>query len=314
MLKYLLLISCWLIGLSAKAQTDSLSKEDKRLLDSMFNNDEFIKLMMKKDKSYLELKTGAGNQSISTSNNNVNAGELKSHFILTPTVNYHHKSGLGLAATAFLAIDSGNIKAYQFSINPYFEYLGKSVNAGVYYTRYIANESSGFTPNPFQNSFYGNFIYTKTYLAPGISVGYNDGHFYDSIFILNRAREVEVRVSDFNLSAYVLHEYYFKKLLSKKDQFTLTPSVVLIAGRQQVKVPGLNRPILANFPRAKTYLKNRYESDSKFQLQSLAASVTATYQYKNFFVEPNIYLDYYLPSTSYKKFTVVFSFSAGFTF
>jgi hypothetical protein len=280
----------------------------------MFNNDEFIKLMMKKDKSYLEVKTGAGNQSISTSNNNVNAGELKSYLILTPAVNYHHKSGFGLAANAFLAVDSGNIKAYQFSINPYFEYFGKSFNAGIYYTRYISNESSGFTPNPFQNSFYGNIVYTKTYLAPGFAIGYNNGHFYDTIPVLGRSREVKVTVSDFNLSAYVLHEYYYKKLLAKDDQLTITPSVLLVAGRQEVKVPGLNHPRLSKLPRYKRYLKNRYESDSKFQFQSLAASVSVNYQYKKFFIEPNIYLDYYLPATSYRKFTTVFSLSVGFVF
>ncbi|MBL7703400.1 MAG: hypothetical protein JNM14_14210 [Ferruginibacter sp.] len=314
MLRYLLLISCWLIGLCAMAQTDTLSKEDKRLLDSMFNNDEFIKLMMKKDRSYLEVKTGAGNQTISTSNNNVNAGELKSYLILTPAVNYHHKSGFGLAANAFLAVDSGNIKAYQFSINPYFEYFGKSFNAGIYYTRYISNESSGFTPNPFQNSFYGNVVYTKTYLAPGFAIGYNSGRFSDSVLILSRVRELEIKISDFNLSAYVLHEYYFNKLISKNDELTFTPSLILIAGRQQVKAPGLNNPRLSNFPRAKTYLKNRYESDSKFQMQSIAASATLHYRYKKFFIEPNFYIDYYLPATSYKKFTTVFSFSAGFIF
>jgi hypothetical protein len=53
MLKHLLLISFCFIGLVAKGQTDSLSKEEKRILDSMFKNDEFIKLMSKKDKRVL---------------------------------------------------------------------------------------------------------------------------------------------------------------------------------------------------------------------------------------------------------------------
>ena len=45
MCKYLLLLCFSITVIFVKGQTDSLSKEDKRLLDSMFKNDEFIKLM-----------------------------------------------------------------------------------------------------------------------------------------------------------------------------------------------------------------------------------------------------------------------------
>jgi hypothetical protein len=312
MCKYLLLLGFSFIVLSATGQTDTLSKEDKRMLDSMFKNDEVFKLMMKKDKSYFEVRMGAGNQSISTTNNNANVGELKSNFTLMPGVDYHHKSGFGLAVSAFLAVDSGQLKSYQYAINPYFEYYGKSFDAGVYYTRYIFNEASGFSPNPFKNGFYGNFIYTKIYIAPGLSIGYNTGRFTDSFPILRR--KLEIKLSDLSLSAYVLHKYYFYELLSKYDMLSFVPSLMLVAGRQKIKAPGLNNPRLSNFPRLKNALKNRYESDSKFQLQSVAASATLNYQYKKFFIEPGVYCDYYLPATTYKRFTTVFSLAAGFIF
>ncbi len=64
MLKYLLLLSFCFIAPVAKSQTDSLTKEEKRLLDSMFKNDEFIKLMMKKAKNYLDVSIGIGTASL----------------------------------------------------------------------------------------------------------------------------------------------------------------------------------------------------------------------------------------------------------
>ncbi|HMK04363.1 MAG TPA: hypothetical protein VK489_09235 [Ferruginibacter sp.] len=297
----------------ALGQTDSLSKEDRLALDSMFQNDEFIKLMLGKKKSYFDIRVGAGNQLLSTKNNNVNAGALKSSFALIPVVTYNDKSGFGLALSSFFASDSGAFKPYQYAVNPYFEYYSRSVNLGVYYTRYIFNKSSGFSPNPFQNAYYFNFVYIKTFIEPGISLGYASGHFTDTFSLAGTNRKIEVRLSDLSLSPYVQHNFSFYKLFSKHDGLNLTPSLMLIAGRQRAEAPGLNLSRLVSLPRIKEYLKNRFESDSKFQLQSVAGSLAIKYQYKKFYTSPGLYIDYYLPSTTEKRLTTVFSVTAGFT-
>ena len=293
-------------------QTDSLTREEKLALDSMFKNDEFIKLMMGKDKSYFDIHVAGGNQLLSTTNNNSNAGQLKSSFALVPTIAYTHKSGFGLAVSVFFASDSGQFKPYQYAISPYFVYYGKSYNVALAYSRYIFNTASNFSPNPFQNDFYGSFVYTKTFIQPGLSISYSTGQFSDTVRVLGVIRDVKVKVTDFSLSPYIQHDFYFYKLFSKEDGLSLEPCLKLIAGRQQLKVPGINR--IADRPRLKTYLKNRFEADSKFQLQSLAGSINIKYQYKKFYISPDLYVDYYLPSTTEKRLTTLFSVTAGFSF
>ncbi|MEO6252112.1 MAG: hypothetical protein ABIO79_02365 [Ferruginibacter sp.] len=314
MYKFFLLLSFSTAVSYADAQTTPLTKEERRLLDSMFREDEFVKLIMGEKKSFFEIRVGAGNQLLSADNNNANAAGLTSSFVLTPAIDYHHKSGFGLAASVFFAADSGQFKPYQYAVNPYFEYYGKSVNVGVSYTRYIFNTGSNFSPNPFQNGFYGNLLYTKTFIEPGFSIGYNRGKFTDTFTINAIPRKLTVKLSDLSLSPYILHDFYFYKLFSKDDGLRFTPSLMLVAGRQQVKAPGLNSTRLDNFPRLQKILKNRFESDSKFQLQSIAASLALKYQYKKFYISPGLYVDYYLPSTTEKRLTTVFSTVMGFSF
>ena len=57
MLKPIFVLFFLLTASAVYAQTDSLTKEERRMLDSMFKNDEFIKLMTKKDKNYLDVST-----------------------------------------------------------------------------------------------------------------------------------------------------------------------------------------------------------------------------------------------------------------
>ena len=314
MLKLLLLLFTFCFPSCINAQTDTtttFTKEDLRMLDSMFKTDEFINLMMKDKKSYLDISVGAGNQLLSTSNNNSNAGESKPAFTLTPGVAYNHKSGLGIAFNVFFATDNGNFKPYQFAINPYYQYYGKKISAGISYTRYIFNTGSNFSPNPFKNAFYGNFIFTKIFIKPGITIGYNNGTLTDTINIITGTKKVVMKVSDFSVAPYIKHDFYFYELLSKADGLSFSPSLMLVAGQQQIKAPGLDNARLIAHPRLSNYLKNRFTSNSKFQLQSIAASIIFKYQYKNFYINPDIYLDYYLPSTTEKRFSCLFSITAG---
>ncbi len=55
----------------------------------------------------------------------------------------------------------------------------------------------------------------------------------------------------------------------------------------------------------------KVESNNKFQLQSVAASFDFTYGIGKFFLQPNLYLDYYLPETTTNRFSTIFSVTAG---
>ena len=167
MCKYLLLICFLFIASFAIAQTDSLSKEDKRLLDSMFKNDEFIKLMTKKDKNYLDVSIGIGNGAFSEHNNAANATGVNKQLIYTPAVNYRLKNGLSFGVAAFITGDSSHKpEIYQTGLTAGYEYYSKTIYAAVSYTRYLSNQNKYNSKSLYQNDLYGNVKLAKGLFQP----------------------------------------------------------------------------------------------------------------------------------------------------
>lgn len=312
MLRSLLLVCCFTgFTFFAQAQTDSLSKEDKAMLDSMLKNDQFLQLFAEKNKSFLDISLSGTNQLFSLYNNNANVAQLQPRFVLIPAVGYYHKSGLGISANVFLTTDNGQFKAYQYAVSPFYRFQKKNWEASFAYTRYIAGNTSELSKNPFQNDFYIKGGYRKTWIEPGLAIGLTTGHFTDTAVILSTIRTAKFRISDFSLAASGKHEFYFFELMSKEDGLSITPAVMLIAGRQRIDAEGLSR--FSNRPRVLNFLKNRFNSNSGFRVQSIAGSLDMKYQLKKFYFNPNLYLDYYLPETNEKRFTAVFAITAGVT-
>jgi len=169
MCKYLLLLCFSITVIFVKGQTDSLSKEDKRLLDSMFKNDEFIKLMTKKDKNYLDVSIGIGNGAFSEHNNAANATGINKQLIYTPAINYRLKNGLNFGITAFITGDSINKpEIYQTGLTAGYEYYGKSIYAAVSYTRYLSNQNKYNSKSLYQNDLFANVKLAKGLFQPGI--------------------------------------------------------------------------------------------------------------------------------------------------
>ncbi len=312
-------------------QTDSLTREERLALDSMFKNDEFIKMMQEKKKSYFDVNIGMGNGTFSLKNNALNSGQSVTNKIYySPSVGYYHESGFALTLSGFIAVDSGKIKMYQYAINPSYTYDKKNINAGISYTRFIEGSSANFDISPFKNDFYGSFTYKKPWIEPGLAIGYSFGkqiEYYDTSFwfvppqplqprIVHIRDTITTKLSGLSLSLSATHKWIFYKLINKKDVIELQPSFLLNAGSQQWNISHSNslnnrRPIVQN------YLKARYgdgSASSSFNLQSLAFSAEATYYYRKFYLLPQFYLDYYLPSTTESRVTALFSVVTGFYF
>lgn len=315
----------------AYAQTDSLSKEDKRLLDSMFNNDEFVKLFLNKNKSYVDVSAGLGNGIFSIKNNTLNAGQAQTNKIYyTGTAAYFNRTGLGLSLTGFIAAHAGNLHMYQYAISPSYSYSDKKLAAAISYTRFIKGADAGFEMSPFKNDFYASAVYKKTWIQPGIAVGYSFGKektYYDSVFwfypqppadprIIHLKDTITTRLSSFSVSLSATHKWMFWELLSKKDGLQVQPTFMLNAANQKWNITHSNR-LFNNFPRLANYLKRRFGDGSgkdDFKLQSLGFATTATYYIGKFYLQPKIYFDYYLPETTEDRLTSLFSVTAGFTF
>ena len=330
MFKYLLLLCFSFIVISVKGQSDSLSKEDKRLLDSMFKNEEFVKLMTKKDKNNLDVKLGIGNGAFSKHNNAANATAVNRQLIYTPGVTYRLKNGLSFEVSAFITGDSSNKpEIYQTGLTAGYEYYGKTINAEVSYTRYLSNQNKYNSKSLYQNDLYANVKLAKGLFQPGISLGYVTGKYKETNFVtfqrpirnpnpppaiiyttVTGRDSTDNKTSYFSTAATVGHDFAFYNVLSKKDELDFTPTLILNMGNDKLTQTHTNKI----FDRSALNKRKKSDFTNKFEIQSVAASFDFTFKIKKFFLEPTLYLDYYLPKTTDNRFSAIFSVNAGFSF
>jgi hypothetical protein len=331
MCKYLLLLCFSFIALSVMGQTDSLSKDDKRLLDSMFKNDEFFK-MMKKDKNYLDVSIGIGNGEFSAHNNAANATGVDKQLIYTPAVTYRLKNGLSFGVSAFITGDSsGKPEIYQTALAAGYDYYGKTIFAGGSYTRYLSNQNKYNSKSLYQNDLNAYIKLAKGILQPGISVGYVAGKYReidyvsfkrtvhlpnpppngrDTIITINGKDSTDNKTSYFTVAASVGHDFAFYNVFSKKDELDFIPTLILNMGSDKLTQTHTNKV----FDRPAFSKQKKSDYTNKFQLQSVAASFDFTFMIKKFFLQPIVYFDYYLPETTENRFSTIFSVTAGVSF
>lgn len=331
MRKYLLLLCFSFIASFAVAQTDSLSKEDKRLLDSMFKNDEFFK-MMKKDKNYLDISIGIGNGEFSANNNAANATGVDKQLIYTPGITYRLKNGLSFGIAAFVTGDSsGKPEVYQAGLTAGYDYYGKTIYAGAAYTRYLSNQNKYNSKSIYQNDLSAYVKLAKGLFQPGVMLGYVDGKYKemnyvsfkrtihlpnpppngrDTVITITGKDSTDNKTSYFSVAATVGHDFYFYNVFSKKDELDFIPTLILNMGSDKLTQTHTNRI----FDRPAFSKRKKSDYSNKFQVQSVAASFDLTYMVKKFFIQPVLYLDYYLPETTENRFSAIFSVTAGFSF
>lgn len=332
MLKFLLLL-CFSISASyAYGQTDSLTREEKRLLDSMFNNDEFIKLMRGKERNYLDISIGFGNAVFSASNNAANATGVNKQLVYTPAVVYRLKNGLSFGLSGFLTADStGKQELYQTGLSAGYDYYGKAIHAGFSYTRYLSNQDKYNSKSLYQNDFYGYIKRAKGIIQPGLTLGFANGNYKefsyisfkrivhlpnpppngrDTLIIVSGKDSTYNKTSYFSASANVGHDFAYYKVFSKNDELEFVPSFMVNFGSDKLTQTHLNKV----FDRPALNARKKSDFSNKFQVQSVAASVNLTYMIGKFFIDTNLYADYYLPETTEQRFSFIFSFAAGISF
>jgi hypothetical protein len=325
MLKIYLLIFIIAAGFSvAVAQTDSLSAKDKAMLDSMMENDEFLKMMKEQSKNSVDISVGLGNGAFSSNNNAANATGMDNQLIFTPSIIYRTKAGFSFGITGFLTADSASsLKLYQTGLSAAYDYYGKKILTGISYTRNLGDKNYCNCNSIYQNDIYGYIKKAKGALQPGLALGYSNGEHKEANFVSYIRKRVlrpdtlisgidstDNKSSYFSTSISVEHGFSFYKLFSKDDGLDFVPSIIINFGSDKNTQIHTNK--IFDLPIASK--RKRVQSANKFQLQSVAASFDFTYGIGKFFLQPNIYLDYYLPQTTAKRFAAIFSVTAGVSF
>jgi hypothetical protein len=313
-------------GTQAFSQKDTLSVRDKAMLDSMMKNDPFFSLMNEKPKNSIDVSIGFGNGSFSEHNRAVNATGVTNQLIYTPGVTYRFKNGINVGLVGYLTKDSANkLELYQTGLTAGYDYQGDKVSAGGSFTRYFSDMNKFNSKSLYQNDLYAYVKKSSGIIQPVLALGCSSGKFkaidlvrvirpiqMDTIYIKD---STENKASYFYLSAGIQHDFNFYAVFAKGDELDFTPALVINAGADKTSSTVLNKNF-AQFLSNKPKLANRLRmaDSNKFQLQSIAMSFDLTYSIRKFYFQPNLYIDYYLPSTTAKRLSAVYSLTAGFTF
>ncbi len=331
MRKLLLFVPLTLLCMVIHAQEITFTKEEQALLDSMFQQDDFFRLIDEANSSYVDISLGAGNGVFSTKNNAFNAVQSSTQKLyFTAAVGYFHRSGLSVEWSSFFAKDNPRFTIYQHAINPSYQYSNKKVVAGISYTRFLKGAESSFQVNPYQDDFYASFQYKRSWWQPLLSVGYAAGRYneyFDTSFIIapfpnSTPRLIEIsdtistKLTNFSASLSVSHTWDFENVFSTSDMIDLQPSLMLNFGNQRFVTTQTNS-VFNRRPRVQELFKRAYgvgTETSAFQLQSAAMMLQAVYYIGNISISPQLYLDYYFPDTDQDRFSALYSISVHYSF
>jgi hypothetical protein len=317
MQKFLWLV-CLLLALSAKtyAQTDSIKGFDAR--DSIELMKEVMDLLSSSEKpsSYFAASIGIGKRLFNVRNNALNAKQSTiNKFIYSPTMGYYHKTGISLSTSANLLNDSiTGFGINQYSISPGYQ-LDENENiyfAFIYTHYFVDNIFSPYT-SPLQDDFYASVMYKKTWVQPGLALGYSAGEYgevkrldtlYDSV-------TNNLRVFSFIISAS--HDFTWDAIFCKKDGLIFNPILMLNAGQSKIGIHhNTNATNLLNFLSKRGRLP-KFKS-TPFEIGSVGLNLNLLYGIGKFALQPQAYFDYYLQETDERRFTNVFTLNVSYSF
>jgi hypothetical protein len=310
---------------SQKGKLDSLfaSGDTTAIMDSLMKDFDLFLDSMTAPKSFLNIVMGVGNGYFSFENKNSTYLSNEKKLIFSPGIGYYHKSGLGIAATAYLLADNG-LNLYQMSFSPSYDLIRHSFSTGISYTRYAHKDSVDFYLTPVQNEVFAYFSYKNWWVRPSINFAYGWGSksSYEKrrrtllarLLTQKRRRFIQITneetVQDFSMTVSVRKDFDWYNVLGKKDNITFTPVIMLNSGTQNF---GFNTSYSYSFApvRTNSLPSNQQLSDkTDFGLQSASVVLRGSYMKGKLLIQPQVLFDYYLPEGT-DKFNVAFSIMAG---
>jgi hypothetical protein len=302
------------------AVIDSLMKDFDKFLDSLST-----------PKSFFNIGLGAGTGFFSFENKSSFVTTTEKKLIISPSLGYFHKSGLGVSATAFTINDNTGFNFYQFALSPSYDLIKKKFSTGISYTRYINKDSLEFYTTPIQNELFAYFTYKKLWVRPTINFSYGWGSkaSYEKQKLVRLSRllaatgnqyYVTVKntesVQDFAMTFSLRKNFDWYDVLGKGDDVSISPALLLNAGTQTF---GFNTSYSYNFSaiRANSLPTNSDISDNnQFALQSVSFSLRGSYLKGKFLIQPQVLFDYSLVNyqDELPSFNTVFFVTVNFSF
>jgi hypothetical protein len=274
--------------------------------------------------SYVNIELSAGNRLFSQRNNRLNARQQDQNLLVfSPNVSYHHKSGLSANAGFNMVQESGNTYpiaqynaglSYTYSRHKYF-------GASISYDHYFVKDIFSAYSSPVQNDWYLSADYSKWRVTPSLAIGYATGKYgieriKDTIINGIRRRLYDSatnHIKTFSMIIAASHEWSWEAVLSKEDALSFSPAVMLNIGSSNTTITRkTNAQQLLNLISRRRPLP-KFEQTA-FRAESVGLNLDLTYDIGNFYLNPQYYMDYYLPATTENRFTGLFSFTLGYSF
>ena len=120
-------------------------------------------------------------------------------------------------------------------------------------------------------------------------------------------------MKEFTLVGMLEHSFNVDGLLARNDNLSITPTLMLNAGSSKTEIKHMNR-YSANIANRRGQLRKPRTEVTTLQMESAGINLELMYSTGMFYIQPQLYLDYYLQATDTKKFTQIVSINLGITF
>ncbi|MBA2329788.1 MAG: hypothetical protein H0V91_09225 [Flavisolibacter sp.] len=265
--------------------------------------------------------------------------ESNRRLILSPSIGFYSKSGLGINLASFINDVGTNWNLYQWLGTASYDYLkGEKFLTGINYTRFFTKDSVAFYVSPLENEFSAYLMYKPSNFKPSLTASYGWGTMEDFkkgeqfIDVLKKGRGrglgnlppigesdtiTTQKINDFTLSASVRRDYVWLRLLGKNNVTRLIPQLTFTSGTQRF---GFNQTsnsykISPNNKNNVLYNTDNVELEDNlgFQPLSLAFMLRSEISFGKFYLQPQFITDYYFPAKE-QNLLVGFRINTGFIF
>jgi hypothetical protein len=318
-----------LLSFPAFSQKDST---DQYLLDSLLKHDQMMKLIneLGNERSYFKANISISNSPFSNRSKTLKYVQSENKLLLNPSIGYFHKSGLGIAFNLYASQKMQGFGFFEAGVIPSYAMTLGSFDLMASYSHQFPFSKYDPVNFPFQDEWSFTTAYNGGWIKPSLTAGYSSGHSYEIIRIdtsfisggqnirVKYIDSVNTRLTSFQLIAGLAHSFDFENTFSSSDYINFTPQLLIGAGINNYDVSHKSSTNYFNsftkkrLKKRRQYLNPSY--NSMFEIQTLALDLDATYSFKKFYIEPEIYLEYYLLKTDEKKLTPLLNITAGFIF
>jgi hypothetical protein len=277
-----------------------------------------------KPTSYISVELSVGNRLFSMHNNRLNTKQNSTKVtVFNPSVTYYNKSGVSVSAGTSLLNDTAtSFGPTQYSLSAGYDLPeNDKFNFSFSYTHYFIKDQYSAFASPILNDLYTSLEYKKSWLEPAIAFGYSTGNYKqvikkDTTIDVNRRMLYDSSTSSikyFSMIAAVSHSFKWYALFNKEDGLVFKPTLLLNMGTSTTNITHKTNAVYlfrllnkkGKLPKVQT---------SSFQAESVGLNLDFNYAMGRFSLQPQWYLDYYLPKTDFDKFSQFFTFTLGYTF